>query len=157
SVNQMEIRGQTRNLIIQFLASFRCRSPEFQSTGLGSRLRFAVQRPDDSEASPRSHGMPPPDVSCRVHVGIAGEVTGAACKDGLTLARLGIHLPAFRTSLRSVSGIYPFDSARSLLLQASFEHAPSAGQDFTIKRGLRCDVSTGGNDSSLGRTGHILN
>ena len=57
-------------------------------------MRFAVHGPSYPVASPRSHGMPRPDVPGRVHVGVGAAV--GAPKDVLALARLpeeGGHRP----------------------------------------------------------------
>jgi hypothetical protein len=54
------------------------------------RLRFAVHRPAQWQASPRGHGTPCRDVPGRVHVRVAGVSAGPATEDGLALARLRI-------------------------------------------------------------------
>ena len=56
-------------------------------------MRFAVHRPGNPVASPRSHGVPRRDVPGRIHVRVAGETAGCATEDGLTLARLRITCP----------------------------------------------------------------
>jgi len=47
---------------------------------------FAVHRPGNPVASPRSHRMPCGDVPGRVHISMAGVSAGGAPEDGLALA-----------------------------------------------------------------------
>jgi hypothetical protein len=105
-------------------------------------VRFAVPRPGIPVASPRSHGVPRRDVPCRVHVSIAGITAGGAPEGGLALARLPVHLPARRAHLACVRGVDLFDSAGSLLLQATDQQAPSRPHNASIKSGLLADVAT---------------
>src|SRR6266571_7886188 len=66
---------------------------------LEQQLRFAVHRPGNPVASPRSHGVPRRDVPRRVHVRVAGVTAGSAPEDGLALTRVLVHLPARRAPL----------------------------------------------------------
>jgi hypothetical protein len=104
-------------------------------------VRFAVPRPGIPVASPRSHGVPRRDVPCRVDVSIAGITAGGAPEGGLALARLPVHLPARRAHLACVRGVDLFDSAGSLLLQATDQQAPSRPHNASIKSGLLADVA----------------
>ena len=68
------------------------------------QLRFAVHRPGNPVASPRSHGVPRRDIPGRVHISVAGETAGSAPEDGLTLTRVPVHLPARRAPLARERG-----------------------------------------------------
>jgi hypothetical protein len=67
-------------------------------------LRFAVHRPGNPVASPRSHGEPRRDVPSCVHVSVAGETAGRTYEARLALARLRIHVPARRAALTAERG-----------------------------------------------------
>src|SRR5215469_4511283 len=59
-------------------------------------LRFAVHRPGNPEASPRSHGVPRRDVLRRVDVSVFGVCAGGAAEEGLALATFRCDVPAGR-------------------------------------------------------------
>ena len=67
-------------------------------------MRFAVHRPGNPVASPRSHGVPRRDVPGRIHICVAGETAGRALEDGLTLARLRIRRARRHQRLRRDDG-----------------------------------------------------
>jgi hypothetical protein len=54
---------------------------------LEQQARFAVHRPGNPVASPRSHGVPRRDVDGRVHVSVTSETAGSAPEHGLALTR----------------------------------------------------------------------
>jgi len=46
-------------------------------------LRFAVHRPASAAICPRFHGGPRRDISCRIHVSVAGVTAGHAAEESL--------------------------------------------------------------------------
>ena len=118
-------------------------------------MRFAVHPPAQRRASPRSHGMPCRDVACRVHVGVAGVSAGPAAEDGLALARLGIHGPAYRARLARVRGIDSLDSADGLILQSTCQQAPAGSKNRSVEVGLGGHIAPGHGKTSPGRAGHV--
>jgi hypothetical protein len=57
-------------------------------------LRFAVHRPGNPVASPRSHRMPCGDVSGRIHVSVQRVTASHAAEQGLALATARCDVPA---------------------------------------------------------------
>ena len=99
-------------------------------------MRFAVHRPGNPVASPRSHGVPRRDVPGRVHVSVAGVTAGSAPEDGLALARLPVHLPARRAPLARERGFDLLHPAGRLVLQPAHQQAPPRPQDAPVQPGL---------------------
>ena len=92
-------------------------------------MRFAVHRPGNPVASPRSHGVPRRDVPGRVHVSVAGVSAGGASEDGLALTRLPIHMPARRAPLARERGFDLLHPAGRFVLQAADQQAPPGPHD----------------------------
>ena len=88
-------------------------------------MRFAVHRPGNPVASPRSHGVPRRDVHGRVHISVAGETAGSAPEHGLALTRAPVHLPARRAPLARVMRLDLLHPARGLVLPAGAPAAPT--------------------------------
>jgi hypothetical protein len=106
-------------------------------------LRFAVHRPGNPDASPRSYGMPCREVFGRVHISIRGQAASPAAEDGLALARSSVHGSAGAASLRRVRGVYSFDPAWSLALEPPHQEAPARGEGLPIEAGLLAHVPAG--------------
>ena len=87
-------------------------------------MRFAVHRPGNPVASPRSHGVPRRDVDGRVHVRVAGETAGSAHEPRLALPRVRIHLPARRAPLARERGSDLLHPAGRLVLQPADQQPP---------------------------------
>ena len=68
-------------------------------------MRFAVHWPGQRQASPRSHGMPCRDVSCRVHVSVADISAGGTQE--VSLADLSRRLLGPVFAAVSVPGLHP--------------------------------------------------
>jgi hypothetical protein len=119
-------------------------------------LRFAVHRPGNPVASPRSHRMPCGDVPSRVYVCVAGVSAGGAPVDGLVLTRLRVHPPARRAALTRERGTDLLHSAGCFLLQASDEQAPPGHQDAAVQSGLLPDAPTRIGGRPTGGSGHVL-
>jgi hypothetical protein len=122
---------------------------------LEQELRFAVHRPGYPVAFPRSHGVPRRDIPGRVYISVERETAGSAPEDGLTLARLPVHLPARRATLARVMRVDLFHPAGRLLFQTTDQQAPARPQDLSIERGLGADVPAWVSDRSPGRPRHI--
>jgi len=105
-------------------------------------VRFAVHRPGNPVASPRSHGVPRRDVPSRVHVSVAGISAGSAPEDGLALTRLPVHLPACRAPLARMVRLDLLHPSRRLMLQAANQPTPSGPHDATVQPSLGADVPT---------------
>jgi hypothetical protein len=118
-------------------------------------LRFAVHRPGNPDASPRSHGMPCRDVYGRVHISINGKTTSPAAEDGLALARSSVHGPAGAASLRRVRGVYSFGPAWSLVLEPPHQETPARGEDLPVEAGLLAHVPAGQLDGPFGGADHV--
>ena len=118
-------------------------------------MRFAVHRPGNPVASPRSHGVPRRDVPSRVYVSIAGITAGGALEDGLALARIPVHLSARRALLARVRGDDLLHSAGSFLLQATDKQAPSRPHNASIKTGLLADVAARFLPCASSGSGHV--
>jgi len=99
-------------------------------------LRFAVHRLGNPIASPRSHGVPRRDVSCRIYVSIEREPADGTPEDGLALTRLPIHMPACATALARERGIDFMDPAGGLVIQAAEQQPPSGRENLPIEAGL---------------------
>jgi hypothetical protein len=119
-------------------------------------LRFAVHRLGNPIASPRSHGVPRRDVSCRIYVSIEGETAGGTPEDGLALTRLPIHTPACATALAREHGIDLLHPTRSLLIQAADQQPPSRREDLPVESGFWTYTLPGVVSGSLGAPGHVL-
>ena len=119
-------------------------------------MRFAVHRPGNPVASPRSHGVSRRDISSRVHVSIAGEIAGSAPEDGLALARLRIHLPTRRAALTRVMRLNFLYSAWSFLLEAAYQQTPSRPEDFTVEPGLLSYIPAGIVRCASRRPSHVF-
>jgi hypothetical protein len=119
-------------------------------------LRFAVHRPGNPVASPRSHRMSCGKVSGRVHVRIAGEGACSAPEDGLALARLPVHMPAGTASLTGECRVESLDPAGSLFIQAADQQPPPGGEDLSIQSGLLAHPLPGVACGPLCAPGHAL-
>jgi hypothetical protein len=119
-------------------------------------LRFAVHWPGNPVASPRSHGVSRRDVPSRVHISVAGETADSAPEDGLALTRLPVHLPAYRAALACVMRLNFLYSARSFLLKAAYQQAPSGSEDLTVEPGLLAHISAGIAPRTSCGSGHVL-
>jgi hypothetical protein len=117
-------------------------------------LRFAVHGPGCPVASPRSHRMPCGDISGRVHIGIAGVSAGRAPEDGLTLARLPVHVPAGAAALACERGIDYLDPAVSLVVQAPDKHPPPGREDLPVEPSFLTHVPAGIAESACCRPSH---
>ena len=84
---------------------------------LEQQLRFAVHRPGNPVASPRSHDVPRRDVDSRVDISVAGETAGSAPEHGLALTRVPVHLPARRAPLARVMRLDLLHPVGRLVLQ----------------------------------------
>src|SRR6267142_2074700 len=120
-------------------------------------MGFAVHRPGNPVASPRSHRMPCGDVPGRVHISMAGVSAGGAPEDGLALARLRIHVPARRTPLAGKRGTDFLDPADGFLPQTSDQQTPARPQDLAVQPGLGADVAARVLPRAPGRPGHVPN
>jgi hypothetical protein len=118
-------------------------------------LRFAVHRPGNPVASPRSHRMPCGDVPGSVHIGIAGEVTGGAPEDCLALARLPIHVPARAAALARKRGINLLNSADCLLVQTADQQTPTGRENLPVQPSLLRHATPGLVDSALDTPSHF--
>jgi hypothetical protein len=118
-------------------------------------LRFAVHRPGNPEASPRSHGVPSRDVPSRVHVSVADKTAGGASEDGLTLARLPIYVPTRRAPLTRERRVDLFHPAGSLVLQSTHQQSPPGLQDLPVEPGLGSHVPARVASRTLSRAGQI--
>jgi hypothetical protein len=119
-------------------------------------LRFAVHGLSNPIASPRSHGVPRRDVSCRVHVSVERETAGHAPEGGLTLARLPVHLAARATALTGKRGVCLMDPARGLLVQAADQQSPPRRQNLPIQSGLLARSLHGVVSGPPGTPRHVL-
>jgi hypothetical protein len=119
-------------------------------------LRFAVHGPGNPVASPRSHRMPCGDVPGRVHVRVAGKITGGALEDGLALTRLPVHMPACTAALTRERRVDLLDSAGSLVGQAPNQETPARREDLSVQPSLLAHITPGLIDSSLGTPGHVF-
>lgn len=117
-------------------------------------MRFAVRRLGNPYASPRSRRPSDGDVARRVDVRIAGVSAGTAGKDGLALARLRIHLPACRATLRSVSRVNLLNSSMSLLIKAGNEHPPGILGYPSVKSFFLSNASAGFGGNAACRARH---
>jgi hypothetical protein len=118
-------------------------------------LRFAVHRPGNPDASPRSHGVPRRDVPGCVHIRIGGVSAGSAGKDRLALAILTRYMPTHRAALACVHRIDLLHSARSFLLQAAYQDAPASGEDLSVQRCLGLHIAPGFSDGTFRRARHV--
>ena len=124
---------------------------------LEQQLRFAVHRPGNPVASPRSHGVPRRDVPGRVHIGMVGVSAGSACEPRLALTRLRIHMPACRAPLTGEGGPDLFDPSGCLFLQTPRQQSPARPQDLAVQSGFGANVTARIDSSSSGRTSHLTN
>jgi hypothetical protein len=118
-------------------------------------LRFAVHRPGNPVASPRSHRMSCGKVHGRVHVSVAGESAGGTAEDGLTLAGLPVHMSARATALARKRGLDFLDPAGGLFFQATDQHSPAGREDLPIKSGFLPDISPRVLSGPLSAPGHV--
>jgi hypothetical protein len=125
------------------------------SSSLDAELRFAVLRPGNPKASPRSHGMPCRDVSSCVHVSVLGVSARPACEDGLALTRPRIDGPARRAALGCVGGIDFLDRAPGLILQPTGQQPPAAGQYPSVEPSLLPDIPSRLGHRAFGRASHV--
>jgi hypothetical protein len=139
--------------LTELASSGRMTAPD--SSSLDGELRFAVQRPGNPEASPRSHGMPCRDVLSCVHIRVIGVSARPAGEDGLALTRPRIDGPASRTALGRIGGIDFLDPARGLILQPTGQQPPAAGQHPSVEPSLLPDVPPRLGHGAFGRPSHI--
>ena len=118
-------------------------------------MGFAVRRPGNPDASPRSHRMPCGDVLGRVDVCVAGVTAGGASEDRLALAVLRRHMSARAAALAGERGIDLFDPAGSFLLQPFDQDAPAGGEDFPVEPGLGTHVAAGSGHGAPSRARHV--
>jgi hypothetical protein len=118
-------------------------------------LRFAVRRPVNPVASPRSHGVPRRDVLGRVHVSVKRQTAGYAAEEGLALAALRCDVPARRAALARERGIDPFDPAGGLLPEAAYQQSPTRPHNLTVEPGFLTDFRAGFPCRPFGRARHI--
>src|SRR5579864_5635437 len=110
------------------------RTARFQLGGQGTvMLGFAVRRPGNPVASPRSHGVPRRDVHGCVYVSVAGKAAGSAPEPRLALARFPVHVPARAATLRGVMRLDLLDPLSRLVLESAGQQAPSSGQDLPVQ------------------------
>jgi hypothetical protein len=120
-------------------------------------MRFAVRRPNQRRASPRSHGVPRRDISSRVHVRVADVSTDGALEDGLALARLRVHPSAHRTALACMVRLNLLDPSGCLIFQAAHQQTPAGTQDAPVQASFGLNLLTGIIFSSLDGTRHVPN
>jgi len=118
-------------------------------------LRFAVQPPWKTRASPRSHGVPRRDVPGRVHISVERVTAGHTGEEGLALAALRCDVPARRASLARKRGIDLLHPARGLIFQSTNQQTPAGPQDRAVQPGLLSDLPAGSLGGSPSRTRHI--
>jgi hypothetical protein len=99
-------------------------------------LRFAVRRPAQQHASPRSHRPPDGDVACRVHIRMIQLSADATAKDRLALAVFRSAMSTGATGLRCVRGIDPFHPARSFVFEAGYQPAPPGRMNGAVQSGF---------------------
>lgn len=99
-------------------------------------LRFTVHRPGNPVASPCSHRMPCGDIPGCVHVSVTAESACGAPEDGLTLARLLVHLPTHTAPLASERRVDLLDSASCLPVKSTDELPPAICKDLPVKPSL---------------------
>jgi hypothetical protein len=119
-------------------------------------LRFAVQRSGNPVASPRFHGVPRRDVTCRVHVSVTGVPAGHAPEDRLALAAFGGDVPARAATLARVRGWYPFDSSGGFVLKALDQTTPPGLQDPTVQPRFRSNLPPRVLRRAFRRSSHVL-
>jgi hypothetical protein len=120
-------------------------------------LRFAVHRPGNPGASPRSHGMTCRDVPGRIDIRMTGKTARPATEDGLALARSSVYRLAGAAGLRCECGVYSFDPAWSLILKPSHQEAPARSKDLPVEPGLLAHASAGQINGAFNRAGHVAN
>jgi len=103
-------------------------------------VRFAVRRPTQRSASPRSHGMPCRDISSCVDVGMIHMTAGNAFEDRLALTVLRCDTAAFVAPLRGIGGADHLDPPRRLVLEALYQLAPTARKDSPVQTGLAANA-----------------
>ena len=99
-------------------------------------MRFAVHRPGNPVASPRSHGVPRRDIPGRVHVSVERETAGYAGEEGLALTTLRCDVPARRAALTSERGTDLLHSAGRLIFQPAHQQPPARGQNAPVQPGF---------------------
>jgi len=119
-------------------------------------LRFAVHRPGNPVASPRSHGVPRRDVPGRVHVSVDLKAAGAAPESRLALSRFRVAVPAARTGLRGVRRTYPLDPPGGLIFKTAYQQPPAGPQDSPVEPALLADIPARVLSCAFGRPGHVL-
>ena len=123
-------------------------------------MRFAVHRPGQRRASPRSHGTPCRDTACcdvpgRVHISMARVAAGDAHEQRLALATVRSDMPARRAPLATERGIDLLHPTRSLLLQPGHQPTPTSGEDRPVQPGLLTNIAAGTPDRAPRRTRHV--
>ena len=119
-------------------------------------MRFAVHRPGNPVASPRSPGVPRRDVPSRVHIGVNLKAAGAAPESRLALSRFRVAVPAARTGLRRVRRIHSFDSSGCLVLQTADQEPPAGSQDSPVDSTLLAHIPAWVLSRASRRPGHVL-
>jgi hypothetical protein len=119
-------------------------------------VRFAVRRPAQPPASPRSHGMSGRDVSCRIDICVSRMTAGDATEDRLALAVFGCDVPAAMTGSRGISGSDLHDPTRGLLFKSLNQSPPTASEDEPVQRCFAAHADTRPLLGSTGRSGHAL-
>jgi hypothetical protein len=119
-------------------------------------LRFAVHRPGNPVASPRSHRMPCGDVPGRIHVCVAGEAAGSAPEARLALTRLRVHMHASAAALTCERGVDLLDPTGGLLVQTTDQQSPTGCKYLSVQSGLLSNVPPWLAPSPLCASGHVL-
>ena len=118
-------------------------------------LRFAVQSPRKSWASPRSHGVPRRNVPGCVNISVERVTAGHAGEEGLALAALCCDVPARRAALARERGTYLLHPARSFIFQPADQQTPAGPQDLAVQPGLLSYLPAGSLHGSLSRARHV--
>jgi hypothetical protein len=118
-------------------------------------LRFAVHRPGNPVASPRSHRMPCGNVLSSVHIRVTGKGAGGTAEDCLALARLPIHVPTSAAALARERSIDLLNSADCLLVQTANQQTPAGREDLPVQPSLLGGTAPGPVGSALGTPSHF--
>ena len=106
-------------------------------------MRFTVRRPPSGEVFPCCHRPPGGDVACSINVGIApASSAGLTLEDRLALTVFRFDVSARGATLRCVRSWDLFDTAESLVLQASNKLAPTAFVYSAIEPTFLSDTHT---------------
>lgn len=118
-------------------------------------MRFAVRRPAQRLASPRSHGMPCRDVLGSIHIGVISVSAGHTAKGRLALAVLSRSVAATVTTLRSKSCPDELNPSSRFVSEPLGDHPPCAVADPAIQLGLATHSDPRVFPGSSGRAGHL--